>query len=303
MIHSFVISDEDLSVRLDKLLPKRFPGYSRSYFQHLIDRNLILLNDLPVKKQIRPEIGDEISVAFQEIPILDVKPEPIDLEILYEDEDIIAVNKPPSMVVHPAPGAYTGTFANALMHHCKELNPKDFEELRPGIVHRLDKDTSGVIIAAKTLLAHQKLTAQFASRNIEKLYLAICCGTPPEGEFSAPIKRHPIKRKLMTVHEEGKEAITVFKVLGKSDGLAAISCKLITGRTHQIRIHLKHLKCPVLGDCTYGSEHLNQKWGANRQLLHAHKLKISHPISEIPIELTAPIPTDMKNFIDQIDLS
>ena len=301
MTDTFLIEEEDLGLRLDKVLPKRFPGHSRSYFQNLIDEDYVLLNGLPVKKQMRPEIGDEVSVAFQEVPILDVKPEAIDLDILYEDADIIVVNKPPGMVVHPAPGAYTGTFANALMHHCKELNPEDFDALRPGIVHRLDKDTSGVLVAAKTLRAHQKLSEQFSTRAVEKEYLAIALGTPPEGEFSAPIKRHPIKRKQMTVNEEGKQATTIFKVLGKSEGLSLLSCQLITGRTHQIRVHLKELNCPVLGDTTYGTENLNRKWDAKRQLLHAHKIKFAHPISEISLELIAPIPTDMKNFIAQID--
>ena len=301
MIDPLVISKEDLGQRIDKFLAGRFPDRSRSYFQFLIDEEYVLLNGHPVKKQHLIEEGDEVEVSFQMTPVIDVKPEAIPLEILYEDENIIAINKPAGMVVHPAPGAYTGTFASALLYHCKQLDPKEFEHLRPGIVHRLDKGTTGVLLAAKTLSAHQKLVEQFAARSMEKRYLVICCGVPKEGEYSAPIKRHPIKRKQMTISTDGKEAKTHFTVLARRTGLSLVEAKLITGRTHQIRVHLKSMNCPVLGDATYGSTSLNQKYGAVRQMLHAHRLKMTHPLSEIPLEVIAPIPPDMKNFIDLIE--
>ncbi|NGX37855.1 MAG: Ribosomal large subunit pseudouridine synthase D [Chlamydiae bacterium] len=300
MPDTLIVSEENLGLRLDKLLAQQFPEHSRSYFQYLIDEKHVLLNGHPVKKQHRPLAGDEIAIAFQDVPNLDVKPEAIPLDIVYEDAHIIAVNKPVGMVVHPAPGAYTGTFANALMYHCKELNPDEFEKTRPGIVHRLDKETSGLLIGAKTLEAHKKLTEAFSKREVQKRYLAICCGIPKEGECSAPIKRHPIKRKQMTVSAEGKEALTRFKILARKDGLSLIEAELVTGRTHQIRVHLKHLNCPVLGDNTYGNQTLNQKYGALRQMLHAHQVQLKHPISEVSLELVAPIPTDLKNFIELI---
>jgi 23S rRNA pseudouridine1911/1915/1917 synthase len=186
------------------------------------------------------------------------------------------------------------------MHHCQSLKAEEFEDLRPGIVHRLDKDTSGVLVAAKTREAHQKLIEQFALRTPEKEYLVICCGVPKEGRYSAPIKRHPVRRKEMTVGSGGKEAITEFEVLARRDGLSIVKARLITGRTHQIRVHLKSMNCPVLGDPVYGSSSLNQKYKVHRQMLHAHKLVLQHPLSETSLEWTAPVPDEMKNFIELI---
>lgn len=295
MTKSFVVSQEELGERLDKLLTNRFPSYSRTYFQELIEKEMVLINGLSVKKRYASAEDDEISVAFQSLEGLSVEPEAIELDILFEDDAMIVINKPAGMVVHPAPGSYSGTFANALMHHCS-LNLEDFEELRPGIVHRLDKDTSGVLVGAKTRPAHQKLASQFASRTVEKHYLAICMNSPKEGRFSAPIKRHHLKRKEMTIDPEGKEAITEFKILAKKENLSLVEAKLITGRTHQIRVHLKSMNCPILGDQTYGIENSKTK----RQLLHAHKLQLSHPIHGNLINLIAPPPPDMQNFIDLI---
>ncbi len=300
MSDKLTVSTEDLGQRLDKFLAKHFPEHSRSYFQYLIDEDFVLLNGLPVKKQKKLEKGDEVEVTFQLTPQLDVQPEAIDLDVLYEDANLLAINKPAGMVVHPAPGAYTGTFANALLHHCKTLNPEEFDRLRPGIVHRLDKNTTGVLLAAKNLKTHKKLIELFSSRQIEKKYLVVCAGVPKSGEYSAPIKRHPIHRTEMTVSQDGKEAITQFKVLARRQGLSLVEATLITGRTHQIRVHLKDMNCPVLGDPTYGSSSVNKKYGVERQMLHAHSLKLTHPISETSLEVFAPIPPDMKNFIDLI---
>lgn len=303
MIEQLTISVEDLGVRLDTLLSRHFPDHSRTYFQNLIENGGVLLNNLPIKKRAKLSLGDELAITFAPTCAIDVRPENIPLEILYEDEHLLAVNKPVSMVVHPAPGSMSGTFANALLHHCQTLNPEEFETNRPGIVHRLDKDTSGVLLAAKTKLAHQKLVEAFAARQVEKTYLGICCGVPKEGIFSAPIQRHPIHRKLMTVSEEGKEAISHFRVLAKKKGLCLVEVGLHTGRTHQIRVHLKALNCPILGDAAYGSRHSNQSYRAERQMLHASRLKLTHPITSIPLEMTAPPPEDMKNFIALIERS
>ncbi len=295
-----VVTPEDLGERLDKLLSTHFPTHSRTYFQMLIEESCVLLNSHPTRKQHKVDVGDRIEVTFKEPPLLDVVPEKIELDILYEDDHLIAINKPASMVVHPGAGVYSGTFANALLHHCQSLNTEDFEPFRPGIVHRLDKDTTGVLIGAKTKEAHRKLSAQFAERKVQKKYLAICCNTPPDGEFSAKIRRHPIRRKEMTLHEEGKEAISHFKVLAKNGELSFVEVDILTGRTHQIRVHLQALKCPVLGDPVYGSEKLNQKHGVSTQLLHAYQLVVTHPITGEPLELVAPPPSAMKNFIELI---
>jgi len=298
---SLLVSDEEEGLRIDQLLSNRFPDYSRSYFQSLIEESHVLLNGSPIKKRLRPQKDDEIEVSFQLPPQIDLQPEDIPLDILFEDDHLIAVNKPPGMVVHPAPGAYEHTFAAALLHHCKTIDRDQFSPLRPGIVHRLDKETSGVLIAAKTIEAHQKVSKQFAERELEKIYLAITCGPPKEGILSAPIKRHPVKRKQMCIDENGKEAISEFSILRKAGELCLVQVKLHTGRTHQIRVHLKDLKAPVLGDSTYGSESLNRKYGAKRQLLHAQTLRLTHPITGCLLELTAECSSDMKNFIDQID--
>ncbi len=300
MSEKVTITKEDLGSRLDKFLAKHFPNHSRSYFQYLIDEDYVLVNGLPVKKQRKLESGDEVEIQFQMTPPLDLQPEAIDLDILYEDAHLLAVNKPIDMVVHPAPGATSGTFAHALLHHCKTLNPDEYEHLRPGIVHRLDKNTTGVLLAAKNRKTHQKLIEQFSNREIDKRYLVICAGVPKEGNYEAPIKRHPIHRKQMTVSQDGKEAITQFTVLARRKGLSLVEAKLITGRTHQIRVHLKDMNCPILGDPTYGSSSLNRKYGANRQMLHASSSKLTHPITGVSLELFAPVAKDMKNFIELI---
>lgn len=300
MTDTLLITEEDIGQRLDKILKTHFPDHSRTYFQYLIEEECVLVNGLLVKKQYRPTVGDEIEISFQLTPEIDVKPESIPLDILYEDDHLLVINKPAGMVVHPAPGSPTGTFANALLYHCQQLNPAEFDSLRPGIVHRLDKDTTGVLIGVKTLLAHKKMIEKFSSRAMEKRYLAICCGVPKEGELSAPIKRHPVRRQEMTVSEEGKEAISRFKILHRNNGLCLVEVQLITGRTHQIRVHLKHLNCPLLGDPVYGSKSLNQKYNAQRPMLHAQSIKFTHPFSGIPLEIIAPIPSEMKNFIEFI---
>lgn len=300
-LKTILVSEEEEVLRLDRLLVSRFPHYSRTYFQTLIEQCHISLNGQPVPKRWRPQKGDRIDISFQDPPQIDLKPEDIPLDILFEDDHLIAVNKPAGMVVHPAPGAYDHTFAAALLHHCQTLDPLAFSPFRPGIVHRLDKETSGVLIAAKTVEAHQKLSQQFAERKLEKLYLAITCGAPAEGELRTYIKRHPIKRKQMAVDPTGKEAISRFSILRKGGDLSLVQIQLLTGRTHQIRVHLQHLHAPVLGDPVYGNPNFNRKYDAKRQLLHAQTLKLIHPLSGLPLELTAPYPSDMKNFIDRID--
>jgi len=227
-----------------------------------------------------------------------VEPEPIPLQIIYEDDYFLAVNKPAGMVVHPAPGHRSGTFVNALLYYCKQITCLD--PLRPGIVHRLDKDTSGILLAAKTVEAHQKFIEKFSKREMEKLYLAICVGRPQSGPLSAPIGRHPVHRKEMAVIPDGKEAITDIQVAAFNDKLSLAILKPKTGRTHQLRVHLKHLGTPVLGDTTYGSERANNSFDTSRQLLHAYRLTFTHPITNAKITLCAPLPEDMKYWMNQL---
>ncbi len=299
----FVVSSEEANTRLDKLLSIHFPEHSRTYFQYLIERGSVLVNGKPLKKRETPQVGDEIEICFLLTPEISLEPQNIPLDILFEDDHLIAVNKPANMVVHPAPGHPKNTFVNALLFHCRGncnslYSIPSMDPVRPGIVHRLDKDTSGVLIAAKTAQAHAKLVDLFSHRRIQKSYLAICVGTPREGLIDAPIKRHPIHRKEMAVcFEHGKEAKSICKVLKKNQHLSFVEIQLLTGRTHQIRVHLKHLGAPILGDLVYGSPSANKRFNSIRQLLHAHQLSFIHPMTNCPIHLKSPIPQDLFQFI------
>ncbi len=295
-----VVTEDEVGERLDKILAKRFKEvYSRTYFQYLIDEELVLLNGLPVKKRVKPQVGDEIEVEFAATPEIQLTPEAIPLTIIYEDEHLIAINKPAGMVVHPAPGNWSGTFVNALLHHCGQLTSEE-ESLRPGIVHRLDKETSGVLVAAKSLDMQQKLTALFASRQVYKEYWAICLGHPPDGEINAPIGRHPIHRKQMAVVPTGKPALSFCKTIGWNEKLSVVQVIIATGRTHQIRVHLKYKGTPVLGDSVYGNTPINHYYSAQRQLLHAAIVKFKHPLTGENLELVASPPADMLRFMRKI---
>ncbi len=286
MMKNFIVEDPK---RVDKLLAEHFPDHSRSYFQFLIEDGSVTCNGKKVKKREVPKGGDEIQIFFLSSPEIELTPENIPLNILYEDDEIICVNKPAGMVVHPAPGHPSGTFVNALLYHCRSLPPQD---LRPGIVHRLDRNTSGVLLAAKTIKTHQKLIEAFSNRVIEKEYLAIVVGNPGDVTVDLPIGRHKVKRKEMAIMKDGRHATTHFETLESKEGVSLIKAKPITGRTHQIRVHLKHLKTPVLGDSLYGPEKLSRKLGIERQLLHARQLSFPHPITGKRIEIEAPIPQD-----------
>ena len=283
-----------LAKRIDALCAEAFPEHSRNYFHYLIEEGMVTCNGKRIKKREIPNVGDLIEVVFKTLPEITLTPEPIPLEILYEDEEVLCINKPPQMVVHPAPGNPSGTLVNALLHYCHSLPP---QELRPGIVHRLDKETSGVLLAAKTSFAHQKLLAAFAARKVQKEYLAVTAGTPQKLSLNAPIGRHPVKRKEMTLREDRREALTHFEVLEEHHGITLLRVRPITGRTHQIRVHLKSLNTPILGDSIYGSEKLSKKEGVKRLLLHAHRLTFPHPSQEKLMTITAPIPEDFKKWI------
>lgn len=292
-IDRLLIKEAEVGERIDKILAQRYKNVrSRSYFQMLIENQMVLLNGIPVKKRDKPEVDDEIEIQFMLTPEIDLLPENIPLEILYEDDYLIVVNKPAGMVVHPAVGNWSGTFVNALLYHCHHLVGSD--NLRPGIVHRLDKDTSGVLVAAKTSLAHQKLTAMFAGREIYKEYLAICIGNPGDIEIHDPISRHPVHRQRMAVvREGGKSAITKCQTLNSDGKLSRVKIVIGTGRTHQIRVHMQHNGTPILGDPVYGNSHYNKKYQLSQQMLHAHILRFAHPIEGRMMEFKAPVPLNM----------
>ena len=288
---SILVSKEEEKVRLDVLLTRRLEDASRNYIHYLFEEGMILKNNLPVKKNSLCKQGDEIEVIYKRLPDVKLLPEEIALDILFEDEEIIAVNKPAGMVTHPAPGSYTNTFAGALLYYLKTL-PESDDPLRPGIVHRLDKDTSGIILAAKTTSALKALQKMFATRQVQKQYLAVCHGYLEHSHLNFPIGRHPTKRKQMTTIPSGKEALTEFRLIEKHKGLCLIEAKPFTGRTHQIRVHAKHLKCPIVGDELYGpSKPLFQ-----RHLLHANAISFIHPFSQKPMSILAPPPVDFLKF-------
>lgn len=290
------VTHEESALRLDKLLALRYPEYSREYFQYLIEERLILVNGNLVKKSAKLNEGDEIEIEFAMTPELSLEPEAIPLDILFEDDDLIAINKPVGMVVHPAAGNWSGTFVNALLYHCRHL-PKG-DTLRPGIVHRLDKETSGVLIAAKNERAQQLMVEKFAKRQVEKEYLAICIGNPGDRMIEGNIARHPIHRKEMAVVEgKGREARTRCQSLAHTSTLSLVRLFPETGRTHQLRVHLKSVGTPILGDPVYGNPPFNAKLGAKRQMLHAYRLRFIHPLKEEKLELLAPIPADLLKML------
>ncbi len=297
--NNFLISKKDVITRLDKFLSKKFQLNSRNYFQYLIENGSVLVNNKKVKKKFIPKIGDEIEIFFQALPDVSIKAENIALDILYEDEYIIAINKPANFVVHPAIGNWSNTFVNALLYHCKDLIYDD-SNIRPGIVHRLDKDTTGVLLAAKTIKAQQNLIEQFKNRKVQKKYLAITINKPKNQIITKPIARHKIKRKEMTITKQGKEAITEIKLLASNDKISLIEAIPKTGRTHQIRVHLKHISCPILGDPIYGSKSHNNNFNIFSQLLHAFSLEFSHPITNKIIKIKAPLAENLKKFINLI---
>lgn len=301
-MESFEVNGDDFAGRIDKFLSLKFaPHFSRTYFAHLIEEGLVLLNGAVAKKRMLVEEGDSVEVCFAEMPETDIQPENIPLDIVYEDKDIIVVNKPMGLVIHPAPGNWTGTFVNALIYHCHEVKEVG-DPLRPGIVHRLDKDTTGLLVAAKHLEAQKKLIESFAKREVRKEYLAITSGKPRMGRIENLIGRDPKNRQRMAVvQEKGKNAITDVKILDFEDNLSLVHLVIETGRTHQIRVHLKYLGTPVLGDTVYGSETMNKKHDAPRPYLHAWKLQFPHPITGEPMAFEAPLAPDMRSIFPEKD--
>ena len=282
--------------RLDAWLAAAHPAISRSRWKQLIETGRVLLNGAPVLKPnaaLAP--GDVLACTLPAPAPVGLVPADIPLDVLYEDADLIVLNKPAGLVVHPAPGHAADTLVNALLHHCADLQGIG-GELRPGIVHRLDKDTSGVLVVAKNEQAHAALVAQFAAHTVRKEYLALAWGVlkKPAGEILQPVGRHPVQRQKMAVTAKGRAAVTRYEVLAAGPRAALLRVRIETGRTHQIRVHLAHLGHPVVGDTVYGrARHdLPPELALPRQMLHAHGLEITHPRTAARLVFTAPPPAD-----------
>lgn len=297
---TIIYDDLDTSCRLDKFLGDSFSDVSRSHFQKMIENGLVLVNGETTKTKYMLKSQDEITILEEPVENIEIKPVNIPLEVLYEDNDVIVVNKPKGMVVHPAPGHYDDTLVNALMYHCKDSLSGINGQLRPGIVHRIDMDTTGSLIVAKNDDAHNKLAAQLKDHSINRIYEGIVIGNlkDSEGVIDAPIGRSPKDRKKMAVVPGKKEAITTYKVLREYNGYSYVQFKLKTGRTHQIRVHMSHIGHPLLGDALYGPEKC--KYKLQGQTLHAKTLGFIHPKTNEYIEINAPLPAYFEELLNKL---
>lgn len=287
--HCIEIEAELAGSRLDKVLNQTMPDMSRSYLQQLIKDEAVLVNEKLEKANYKCRVGDQVKILVPEPVKLEVVPEKMDLDIVYQDEYVIVVDKPSGMVVHPAPGTLNGTLVNGLMHEVKDLSGIN-GVLRPGIVHRIDKDTSGLLMVAKNDLAHESLVNQLVEKTVARRYIALVHGEIPhdKGTVDAPVGRDPKDRKKMTVVEGGKHAVTHFEVLERFKDYTLVECRLETGRTHQIRVHMKYIGFPLAGDSQYGPRKtLNTPFG---QYLHAAVLGFDHPKTDEYLEFKAPLP-------------
>lgn len=280
----------DAGKRLDKLISEQLPDLTRSAVQHLMQDGYVTIAGKQVKKNTKAAVGDIIEVELPEPKEVAIEPENIPLDIVYEDADIIVVNKPKGMVVHPAPGNWNGTLVNALMYHCGDSLSGINGEIRPGIVHRIDKDTSGLLVVAKNDRSHQSLAEQIKVHRAGRRYYAVVYGTPREqkGTVNAPIARHPVDRKKMAIVAGGREAITHYEVLEQYIGYSYLTFLLETGRTHQIRVHMAHIGHPIIGDPLYGPS--KDKWKLQGQCLHAGELSLTHPATGERMTFQAPLP-------------
>ena len=288
--------------RADAFLARSVPGLTRSAAQRLLEEGAVTLEGRPVKKNYKTAPGDQLEAVLPDPEPVAILPQNIPLDVVYEDGDVIVVNKPVGLVVHPAPGHPDGTLVNALLYHCGNTLSGINGELRPGIVHRIDRDTSGLIIAAKNDRAHLALAAQLQDHSLARVYEAVAVGNLREdaGTVDAPIGRHPVDRKKMAIdHRNGRPAVTHWSVLGRYPGYTHVECRLETGRTHQIRVHLASIGHPLLGDVVYGSK---KPWpGLAGQCLHARRLRFVHPTTGKLVELECPLPDWFEKVLKQID--
>lgn len=299
--HGLTVTEDIAGERLDKAVAELESDWSRVRVQEWIADGLIKVNGAVKKESYRLKLGEQVEITVPPIETYDVEPEEISLDIPYEDNDLLVVNKPRGMVVHPAPGNYSGTLVNALLFHCKDALSGVGGVARPGIVHRIDKDTSGLLVVAKNDLAHHSLVEQLKEHSITRVYLALVYGTIPhdKGVIDAPIGRDLKDRKRMAVeHKHGKHAITHFTVLERFQKATYIKCQLETGRTHQIRVHMKSIGYPLIGDPLYGP--MKNAYGIEGQALHAAQLGFTHPRSKQRINLQAEPPPAFASLLEKL---
>lgn len=286
-------------LRLDAFLAEQ-QELTRSAVQRLLENGAILVNGAPVKKNYKTRVGDEIQLTLPEPETVALLPEDIPLDIRYEDQDVIVINKPKGLVVHPAPGHWSGTLVNALLYHCRDSLSGINGQLRPGIVHRIDMDTSGLLIAAKNDFAHSALASQLKDHSLSRVYEAVVVGNirTDSGTISAPIGRHPVDRKKMAVTEKnGRPAVTHFQVLSRYPGYTHLRLRLETGRTHQIRVHLSWQNHPILGDTVYGR---GKTLGLDSQCLHARSLTFRHPRTGAQVTVDSELPEYFTNVLQKL---
>ena len=296
-----IVSEDDAKLRLDQLLARRLPQYSRSRLQQLIRSGFVRLNDASTRPRQIVRAGDKIDVREPPVEQIEIQPQRIPLDILFEDDDLIVINKPAGLTVHPGAGQREQTLVNALLSHCTTLSGIGGKE-RPGIVHRLDRETSGCLVVAKNDLAHRELSRQFADRNVEKIYLALVAGKlrKPAGVIEERIGRHPVHRQRMSVTtKRGRTAKTEYRVLRSTGDASLIECRLHSGRTHQVRVHFHHLGHAVLGDKVYATRVAKN---FPRQMLHAWKLGFRHPRTGEWKQFQAPVPDDFKEAVARTGL-
>ena len=301
-LQRLTVSPEDAGVRIDKYLAEQLPDITRSYLQKLLKDGSVQMNGKPVKASTKTAVGAVIALTIPEPEEPEILPENIPLDILYEDSDVILINKPKNMVVHPAAGHYSGTLVNALMYHCGRDLSGINGVLRPGIVHRIDKDTTGSVIACKNDKAHRCIAEQLKEHSINRRYRAICFGelNQEEGTIDQPIGRHPNDRKKMAVnHQNGKRAVTHYRVLQRFQGYTYIECVLETGRTHQIRVHMASIGHPLLGDEVYSNR--KSPFKLQGQTLHAKTLGFIHPTTGEYLEIDAPLPEYFEHLLTVLE--
>jgi 23S rRNA pseudouridine1911/1915/1917 synthase len=293
-------SEESKNQRLDAFLASSLDGLTRSQATRLIESGEVAVNGRAVSKSYKLAGGEDIAVTLPEPEPVEAVPQDIPLDVVYEDADVIVVNKPSGMVVHPAPGHPDGTLVNVLLYHCAGTLSGVGGALRPGIVHRIDRDTSGLIIAAKNDAAHQYLSAQLADHTLARTYECIVVGALREdrGTVDAPIARHPTDRKRMAVVAGGREAVTHWEVIARYPGYTHVRCRLETGRTHQIRVHMAYIGHPILGDTVYGAK--KEVPGLTGQCLHAVGLRFLHPRTHEVVELSCPLPEEFTRMLQKI---
>ena len=294
------VEAENTGRRLDQFIAEELDAMSRNAVQKLIEQAHVLVNQKPAKANYKLRQGDLISVFVPEPENMAIEPEPIPLDIAYEDTELIVINKPRGMVVHPAPGHYSGTLVNALLHHCGKSLSGINGVIRPGIVHRIDKDTSGLLVAAKTNTAHNALAEQLATHSMARVYDAIVLHNikKDEGTVDKPLARSPKDRKKIAIVEGGRRAVTHYTVQERFGSYTYIKAQLETGRTHQIRVHMASLGHPLLGDQVYGPE--KQPLSVAGQMLHAGLLGFRHPVTNATMEFTAPLPEDFASILEKL---